>query len=386
MNVTDKLKRIKEVLHTRIFDIKDKLFCATKHSNTKYDIYNLKPMNKFRYKYYICNDSLRILNADVIKDFDILKIDDISMDDDDTVGILSRDGKYLVVKKDNGIHSTQAPRGNTNYSGDIIFYKSPLEIEMFNAMALWEKCKSKHVSPYLNTVDIYTLQPLLKRTRTIEHIVPQLVWKGTGYNKSYINDVYNIAFTKECLNQLRSSIPFGNVTDINVNFSLHEYTYAFHNNLHTKKIKNEMETMVRRKVEMCMAPDFIIRESDDKYDKTTDVLLSASLPVNLIKVHGHRKIMYCPITCIWEPPNRTKGIIARAVLLMMTIHYALPFITGEITHINRIAAFWFDYVIPVLVEWDSIYFPNEYETQRCPGNIFVTKRLVSTTLGALMYT
>ena len=138
MKVTEKIKEIKHVLHTRVFNIKDKIFCASKKSDEKYIYFNLKSINNTKCLLYSCDSPLIILNANRYTNISISNARNIdrNIDEHEADGILSRDSRCLIVKKDSLKHFKPVSPERVD-KADIIFYTSPLENGIFEARSFW---------------------------------------------------------------------------------------------------------------------------------------------------------------------------------------------------------------------------------------------------------
>lgn len=386
MKITEHLELIKFVLHSRHFNIQNKLFCAKQEIKGDYVIYKLMKTYDLGGLIYRCDPlPFTILNANMFTTLELEE--DISKED--TCGVICREKSILKVKKENSEQIKLVNRSSLTATipSDIIFYRSPLEIGIFRARRLWESSRhDKTKTNYLKNDDIYTLQILNDVNRSKEHLVPQLIWKETDYNDANI-DSYNIAYTSRCINELRSSIPFGNVDSDKLNFSIVGNKFKFHNELKEPTEPTELKKKVKREVTKCMENlkyiDTTIERKEEEED--VDIKLSAHLPTNIIYSKRMKKHLFCPLKCKWEPPNKTKGVIARGVLLVMTVHYAWPYITGRISRIVKYAEYWLNVVVPSIVTWDAMYEPNVHEMTRCPENIFVITRRVYGILSAQMY-
>ena len=379
MKITEHLELIKSVLHSRHFNIQNKLFCARKEIKEDYVVYQLMEINNLGGLIYRCDPlPFTIFNANM---FTTLELEDISKED--TCGVIYREKRILKVKKENSEQIKLVNRSSLTATipSDIIFYRSPLEIGIFRARRLWESSLHEKTN-YLKNDDIYTLQILNDENRSKEHLVPQIIWKGTDYNDAN-RDGYNIAYTSRCINELRSSIPFGIVTPDKLNFSLVGNKFKFHNELESPMESNKIT--VKSEVTKCMKKLKYSDTIERKEEEDVNIKLSAHLPTEIIFSKKIRKHLFCPLKCKWEPPNKTKGVIARGVLLVMTVHYAWPYITGRISRIKTFAEYWLNFVVPSIVTWDAMYEPNSHETTRCPGNIFVIIRPMREILSAQMY-
>lgn len=328
-------------------------------------------------------------------------------------GLLTRCPRRMILvheflEKDVVVPLADNPTCRIHMSTDARFYFNRLSKKQQNTIHRLAKTFCRERSRFFDTNTVgrvlfaklssrpspYTClrgDALLHIGLSVEHLVPLVLWdpfpsafllnRNVKYSMNAARDIYNMALEGRGINQVRSSIPFGSVSLENKDEGLvllvkgSRFDFVSSGDRDSGGNAEMKEWVVST----------LCRSGMTKTSLNVDdpSVCKAQLPSSLRqnKVDGNRYILCTDDPCKWEPPNDSKGWIARCCLWVLTVHWVAPYLSN-VFKVKLEGLVWMEKILFRLIDWDRRFPVTDEEQGWAKGlsklcgyhNAFVTYR------------